>query len=328
MSTNPIKTQFTTLEECSRGGKSRAAKLSPERRKEIAVKASHSRKCVKTLSLPKATHQGKLIIGDLEIDCAVLDNGKRVITESSAFKIIGRQRKGRKKDRDQLPSFINAKNLVEYVPEAFFTGTFLIEYYSQRGGKFKGVEASFIPKICQIYLEARRANVLTPSQQPMAAQAEIVIQALSQIGITALIDESTGWQKEREKDELQNLFSTFIAKELQPWTKRFPSEFFDHLKRMYGIEEMKSTPRYFGHFINRTVYQELSQEILDELKRLNPITDSGRRGHFHHQLLTPDIGCPALNKQISRVTTLLSVSDTKEEFEKLFGKLKEQETEE
>lgn len=314
-------TGSTTLQELSKlGGKARADKLSPERRKEIALKASHSRGCMK--DIPKATHQGKLFIGELEIDCAVLENGKRIISESSAFEILGRQRKGRKKEMDQLPAFLNANNLQKYLSEDFLSGTFEIEYFSLKNSKCKGFEASFIPKICQVYLEARRAGVLTPQQQPAAAQAEIVIQALANIGILALIDECTGFQKYRENDDLQKLFSKFIAAELQPWVKRFPPEFFNHLKRMYGLEEMKKTPKFFGHLIQKWIYKQLSPEIHEELKRLNPVTDAGYRKHCHHQLLTTDIGCPALNKQIQKVTTLLSVSDSKEDFERLLEKSK------
>lgn len=311
----------TTLKELSKlGGRARAQKLSPERRKEIATLASHSRKCMD--GIPRVTHQGKIIIGDLELDCAVLDNGKRVITESSAFKIVGRQRKGRKKQMDHLPAFLNAKNLQVYVSEDFSNGTFELEYLSPKGSKCKGYEATFIPKVCQVYLEARRSGILTPQQLPMASQAEIVVQALSQIGIIALVDESSGYEKQRENNELQKLFSKFIAQELQPWVKRFPPEFFAHLKRFYGLEEMKKTPKFFGCLINRWVYKELSPEIHEELKRLNPVMESGNRKHCHHQLLTQDIGCPALNKQIQKVTTLLSVSDSKEDFEKLLEKSK------
>lgn len=320
MTVDKSNINFSTQEQRSLGGKKRAKVLSPERRKEIAIKASYSRNSLK--DLPRATHQGSFSIGNLEIDCAVLDNGKRVITESSVFKIIGRQRKGRKKDRDQLPAFLSAKNLQDYLPEAFLAGTFEIEYVSTRKGKCKGMDASFIPNICQVYLDARRNGVLTPQQQPMAAQAEIVVQALANVGITALIDECTGFQKEREGDELQRLFSVFIAKELQPWVKRFPAEFFTHLKRMYGLEEMKKTPKFFGNLINKWIYKELSPDIHEELKRLNPITETGHRKHCHHQLLTQDVGCPALTKQIQKVTTLLSISDNKDDFEKYLEKSK------
>jgi len=45
----------------------------------------------------KATHQGKLSIGDKQLNCAVLDNGYRVIASASVFKAFGRPVGGRMK---------------------------------------------------------------------------------------------------------------------------------------------------------------------------------------------------------------------------------------
>lgn len=330
MSTHPIKTQFTTLEECSRGGKSRAAKLSPERRKEIAILASHSRKCVKAMDIPKATHSGEMILGGIKISCAVLENGRRVITQRSMDSSLGRKDKKGSITTSEgavlLPSFLAPSNLKPFIDAELEMLINPVIFLHKNSGKAHGYDATLLPKVCNVYLKAREMGCLTPSQKTIADRCEILVRALAEVGIISLVDENTGFQKEREKDELQKLFSSFIAKELQPWTKRFPSEFFDHLKRMYGIEEMKKTPRHFGHFINRVVYNELSPEIHEELKRLNPVQESGNRKHPHHQLLTPNIGCPALEKQIMKVTTLLSVSDTKEDFEKFFEKLKEKES--
>lgn len=313
-------TKDTTLQEISKiGGKVRAKKLSPERRKEIATLASHSRKCMS--GIPRATHSGELIIGNQKILCSVLDNGKRVITETGLYELMNLTRGGRRgQDKDFLPRFLCVLNLKPFMPIELDSGPISFEFISVNNIKAYGYEATIISDICKIYLDARRNNVLNEAQKQTAFQCEIILQALSKVGIVALIDSCTGYEKQRENNELERLFSKFIAKELQPWVKRFPSEFFSHLKRFYGIEEMKKNPLFFGHLINRWIYKELSPEIHEELKRLNPVLNSGNRKHAHHQLLTQDIGCPALTKQIQKVTTLLSVSDSKEQFEKLLEK--------
>jgi hypothetical protein len=322
MSSDINQNRISTQEDCSLGGKIRAANLTPERRKEISFKASHSRKCMK--GIPKATHSGELIIGTKKILCAVLDNGKRVINESGMFEALNMSRAGRRgPNLSKMPRFLAPINLKPFIPKDLDEGSISFEFISFKGPKAHGYDATIISDICKIYLDARRAGVLTETQEKIAFQCEIILQALSKVGIIALIDSCTGYEKQRESDELQNLFSKFIAQELQPWVKRFPTDFFIHLKRMYGLKEMKGNPSFFGCLINRWIYRELSPEILDELKRLNPITESGRRKHPHHQLLTQDIGCPALDKQIQKVTTLLSVSDTKEDFEKLLERSKE-----
>lgn len=40
--------------------------------------------------------------------------------------------------------------------------------------------------------------------------------------------------------------------------------------------------------------------------------------HKHHQFLTVDTGSKHLDRQVSTVTTLMRISDTKEQFERLF----------
>jgi hypothetical protein len=61
-------------------GIARAQALTPTKRSEIAKKAAAAR--WDGQSLPVATHRGKLNIGGGHIPCAVLENGKRVITEN------------------------------------------------------------------------------------------------------------------------------------------------------------------------------------------------------------------------------------------------------
>lgn len=325
MSENITSKQFTTPEQCSNGGKARAAKLSPERRREIAIKASHSRGVLK--DLPKATHSGEIIIGEVKISCAVLDNGKRVITQTSMNASLGRSgKRGSTHDPETaliLPNFLSPDNLKPFInPDLIVLSNPIIFSHKTRG-KAYGFDATLLPKVCEVYLTAREKGALLPTQKHIADRCEVLVRALAQVGIIALVDESSGFQKEREVDALQQLFSRFIAKELQPWVKRFPSDFFDHMKRMYGLQEMKKTPSFFGCLINRWVYAELSPEIHEELKRLNPVTEAGHRKHRHHQLLTQDVGCPALDRQIQKVVTLMSVSDCREDFEKLLEKSKQ-----
>ena len=54
------------------GGKARMAKLTPDERKAISAKMVEAKKA--KAGLPKATHNGKLKIGNIELDVAVLDN--------------------------------------------------------------------------------------------------------------------------------------------------------------------------------------------------------------------------------------------------------------
>ena len=315
-----VTTIVCTNQDRSKGGKTRAKNLSAQERKDIATKASHSRKCFK--DLPKASHSGELEIGNVKISCAVLEDGRRVITESSVFDLLKKSRKGRKTGRTHLPAFLSPLNLRPFISKELEADLNSFEYLHPQRGKVKGVDALLSPKICKVYTDAQFAGVVLDSQLPSVYQAYVITQALAQVGIISLVDESSGFQKEREHNELQQLFAKFIAKELQPWVKRFPTEFFENIKRIYGLEHLKSTPSFAGHLINRYIYNELGEEIFNELKSRNPLDDKGRRKHKHHQLLTTDIGCPALEKQVLKINTIMSVSETKEEFEDLFVKSK------
>ena len=52
------------------GGKARMAKLTPDERKAISAKMVEAKKA--KAGLTKATHEGKLLTGDLELDVAGL----------------------------------------------------------------------------------------------------------------------------------------------------------------------------------------------------------------------------------------------------------------
>ncbi len=57
------------------GALARAKKLSPDQRSEIAKTAAAAR-----WGLPKASHFGTIAVGNVEIPCFVLEDGRRVIS--------------------------------------------------------------------------------------------------------------------------------------------------------------------------------------------------------------------------------------------------------
>lgn len=322
---NISSTELTLQDLRSLGGKTRAKTLTPERRKEIAIKANAAKKC--NQGRPKATHVGDLGLGEIKVSCAVLEDGTRVITQRSMQELLGRNKTGSFKRDAQVNPFISANNLTPFIPSDLSVASTMIEFVHPSAGKAYGYKAEIIPQICKVYLDARRAGKLLSNQEHIAKQAEIIIQALASVGITALIDEATGFQYDREHDALQKALAMFIAKELQPWTRKFPIEFFHNVKRIYGLDvNNPKIPQFVGHFINKHIYKELNPEILEELKKINPMNENGTgRRHKHHQWLTKDLGCPALEKQIVKINTLMSISHTKEEFEDFLLKSKGQE---
>lgn len=269
-----------------------------------------------------AVYTGSLPIGDIVIDCAVLEDGTRVLSERAVHKAFGSKRGGSHWRRMKansgganLPSFLSANNLFPFIPNELQTALIApLPYVTSAGGAVaNGMKADLLLDICAVYLAARRAGKLHPSQEHLAIQAEVLTQAFAKVGIDALIDEATGYQKVRAHDALRLLLSKYLAEGLRKWIKTFPDTFFAELDRLYDNEPTapRSRPQYYGKFINKYVYDPIENGyVKSELDRLN-IDDEGKRRARFHQWLSDD-GRNILIHQIGRVQGLMEMcSDIK-----------------
>jgi hypothetical protein len=84
------------------------------------------------------------------------------------------------------------------------------------------------------WVSARAAGKLQEQQLDKAQGAEELMRALADVSIVALVDEATGLQQYRARDELQKILAAYIAPELLPWAKRFPDIYYEHLHRVRG----------------------------------------------------------------------------------------------
>jgi hypothetical protein len=299
----------------AKGGIARAAALSADERRAIAQKAADVR-----WKLPHATHEGTIRIGHIEIACAVLSTGQRVITQSGFMRALGRARqaKGRQYYRGDanLPAFLTAQNLKPFVSEALKVSSSQIEFRRKSGGRAFGYADELLPEVCDVFVKADRAKALKGSQQHIADHAHIILKGLARTGIAGLIDEATGYQEVRDKHALQALLDAFLRKELAAWAKRFPDEFYEHIFRLRGWQwkgRRKNPPQAVAGYTKGIVYARLAPHIIEELERRNPV-EGGRRKAKHHQWLTEDVGHPALAQHLHAVITLMRVSKTWNQF--------------
>jgi hypothetical protein len=185
------------------------------------------------------------------------------------------------------------------------------------------VNANLIPEICEIWLKARDAGVLQPSQEAIARKADALMRALVRVAIIALVDEATGYQEVRDRDELHRILAAYINQDMLPWSQRFPTDFYQELFRLkgwpYNPPSLKR-PQIVGKITNDLIYAKLPEGVLKDLREKNPVVSGGRRRYKHHQFLTSDIGNPHLEKQVAAVTTLMRVSNTWQGFMRLFEK--------
>jgi hypothetical protein len=207
-----------------------------------------------------------------------------------------------------------------------------IPYLSLSGGGRDGVgfgtKAELIPNICDVWLKAREAGLLNQRQRAIAEKAEIMLRGLANVGITALVDEATGYQYIRDRDELQKILSAYISPTLLPWTKRFPDEFFQEMFRVYGWQWPPEEgsyggpkgPRYAGKLIKQIIYGNLPPGVLDELERQNPADSKWQRRTRMTQLLTDTIGHPHVEKLVAVITALFRIADSRQQFWRLYQK--------
>jgi hypothetical protein len=315
----------------AKGGVARANALTPEQRKEIAKKAAEKRWNLESASsdaeekIPvKATHEAEIQVGDMTIACAVLEDGRRVLSERGISKALGRKRGGEDIRRKaaaggNLPVFLGAANLKPFIDNDLLVVVSSPVFYRPKkaGGRIAhGLEASVLPKICEVWLKARDSGLLTANQMPISAKADMLMRGFAHIGIIALIDEATGYQELRDKHALQAILDAYLRHELAAWAKRFPDEFYQHIFRLRGWEwkgRKVNPPQVVAYYTKDIVYARLAPGILEELENRSPVENGRRRSKFH-QWLTEDVGHPALAQHLHAVITLMRVSTSWDQF--------------
>ena len=131
---------------------------------------------------------------------------------------------------------------------------------------------------------------------------------LAHVGIIALVDEATGYQRIRNDRALAVIYEKYIVKELQPWTRTFPYEFYKEIYRLRGWDGPNAAkrPPLIGKYTNDIVYNRIAPGLLDELRRKNPtIPETGRRRAKFLKLLTPEYRHPKLREHLAAVMALM-----------------------
>ncbi len=320
----------------SKGGKARADNLTPSARSEIAKSAAAARWKKspdpvyegQEIALPKATHQGKMTVGSLELDCYVLEDKRRVFHKRGMARALGMKSEGgnvflRAMQRKGLGSELGS-DLIAKIENP-------INFKPLTQDLAHGYDASVLVDVCKAVIRADEAKKLTKSQEGLAAKAKILLQAFAKIGVTALIDEATGFQQVRDPTALRILVQQYIEDEKREWDKQFPDEYYDELNRVYGSKRLTQTssgtviqnrPQHFALFTRSYVYHPLENgSVLEELDRINPkINKRGTRRARFHQHLTQGYGIEKLKRQVQEVMTLMKVSSTVAQFKRLFSK--------
>lgn len=292
------------------GGVARAKALTSAERSAIAKKAANKRWSGEVLPAICGSEDRPLNIGGVDIECYVLEDGTRVITQASFMKAIGRTRGSGAADQN-LPPFLRTQSVRPFITDEIVAAAQPIPFTLPRGGRAYGYRAELLPVTCELYLKARQNKTLPHNQEHVARQAEILVRGLAQVGIIALVDEATGYQEVRTRDALARILETFVDQELQAWVQTFPTDYYRELFRLRGLtfsSDSVKRPQYFGNLTNDIVYKRIAPGVLDELKRVQRKTSTGRPKDKLFQRLTQNAGYPKLREHLGSVVTLMKIS--------------------
>ena len=313
-----------------KGGKARAEVLTPDERRAISRKANAARweKAGKVVPLrakedkhlpspiaeadetPYSLLTGTLEIGTVALDCHVLSDHRRVFTQGAVVRAITGG-----SDSSNLPRYLRALPTYD---EAQFQGRAIQFRIPGNPQIATGYEATLLVEICDMYLAARDAKQLRPNQAKLAKMAEIIIRASAKVGIIALIDEVTGFQKMRAERALRLKLQAFIAEDMQEWAKTFPDDFWLELAR---LENTRYSPRHrplrWGKYVMAFVYDAIDKDVGKELRKLNP---TPRHRSNHHQWLK-EFGKDQVHDQLQQVIAVMKACDDMDEFRRKFAKV-------
>lgn len=221
----------------------------------------------------------------------------------------------------ELPPFLVASSLQPFIPEELRTLVSSPKRYKDpRGGPARiGIDATLMPKVCEVWLKARDAGALTKIQKPVAYRAEVLIRGLAAVGIIALVDEATGYQRDRARDALAQILEAFVAKEIQPYVRTFDPDYYEYMFKLRGLKfppdsessKPQYRPQYFGKLTNDIVYRRLAPGVLEALKDEAKKTD--KKGKlFQH--LTAGFGRQELLKHLGGIVMLMKGSNDWQDF--------------
>jgi hypothetical protein len=271
--------------------------------------------------------------GEYEVSSYVIDDGEKVERVLSQKEVVRLITGGR--ESGDINRYLSANNIQPFLPEHMQGGhkglkingiqnlennMVLDDKNSSNILVFKighnvvnGIRANDVIDICNAYLKARQAGVLTHNQYKLAEQSEIFISASAKTGIEAVVDEATGYQYFRKADELQSKLDAHIQEGYREWTKTFPEQFFMHLYRLEGqplpLHE-KYYPQRFGKYVMQFVYDTLDPDIADYLRTNNPKPQGIKH---HHQKFT-DYGYKVLTDHLMSIIGVMKASPNMDKF--------------
>jgi len=228
---------------------------------------------------------------------------------------------------DGMPFFLEPEIVKPFITDDLRLSTSPIFFRDKQGKRAVGYDAQLLPLVANVYVKARNRLIKDGDSIPrqyahIFEQCDMVIGALATVGITALVDEATGYQYVRDRLALQEILDKYLRKEFAAWARTFPYEFYKEIFRLrkWTWKGMtKNRPQCVAAYTMDFVYARLAPGIVEQLETRNPI-ENGKRKAKHYWWLTEDVGHPALAQHLHAVIGLMRASDDWMQFKRLLDK--------
>lgn len=276
-------------------------------------------------------YKGELDLNGFKIPCFVLDDGTRILSTRGMQQALGvTSNEPEQKSSGRLNEILESKVVSPFISTDSDPSKFEAISFMNGNQKISGYRATALPDICDAVLKGRDHAIenklkVGKRQEIVFKHADILIRVLAKVGIIALVDEATGYQYERERDELQTILKAYVAEELRAWVKTFPDSYYKEIFRLngwdYTVQDIRKRPGVVGKWTNKLVYDQLPKGVLLELKKTTPKSAAGNYTARFFQKLTGDIGNQHLQQQLNSVITLMHISDDWKDFISKFNRL-------
>lgn len=255
-------------------------------------------------AIPIAEWPGVLKVGEAELPVYVLHGGRRIISRTGATDMITGRKGG-----GNLESYLGVGALKGYIPEDWQDSLIEFTIPGVQNKSVRGITADMFLNICRAYVQAFDDDALvTDRQKDIATKASMFLAACAGVGLTALIDEATGYQYERAEDALEFKLQLFLETEMRKWEATFPDELWREFGRLTNWSGgINQRPRYWGKLVMELVYGYLDPDVSDWLRRNNP---KPHKGQNHHQWLSSQYGLRKLTEHIWMVIGLAKACET------------------
>jgi hypothetical protein len=241
---------------------------------------------------PTAEWAGVLPIGDNELPCYVLNDGRRVISRTGATASLTGRGSG------NLESYVRIGPLRPFLPSDFTDHMIEFTLQGVTNKTVRGITAESFCDLCTAYVKALEADALQSARQrEIAAHAAIFLAASAKVGLLALIDEATGYQYDRAEDALRFKLKIFLEDEMRKWEKTFPDQLWAEFGRLTGRKGATNSqrPRYWGKLVMELVYGYLDADVAQWLKDNAP---KPQHGQNYHQWLSSQYGLKKLTEHL------------------------------